>query len=257
MYNPLLNIAFRKNFLLPFILLTVFINYIRFNLFIKTGSGSFYDLLFFNFNEFFYVTYVITNLFLVLMFMLFPTNQYYNFVLYRFSNKKKWYTLYLKGIVFTSFSFTLGMVLIYFFLAFTTLSFENKWPDQMAQFLESSNISTFTPLFAAVNNLLLINLYLITLGIILITLVLVIKKITLSIIIIVLLITTNTIIHLGSIDSIYDLSFTYNLGGINSALSENVQTYYFHAYGYWFVLITILLIVGYNCVKKVDYWCEK
>ncbi len=260
MFNPflslrLIKISFHKRYVYFFVFINILISLIQFLKFIDNPlDKTFYDWIIFNFNDFFLLSYILGNLFTVVIYYYIASSAFSNYVLIRFKHRLQWYCQTLFTILIMAFLYVVSLLCVYILQAITTLKFDAGWSAYSVQVYGEDVLNKLSPLTLIVHNITLVFLYLFTLGLIIFISSLYFRNPIISLVIALGYNTIGIVIYLSRLSVLYKFTAFYNALPLNSIFKTNgLSSYLYFSYSYWIVLIIIVVLIGKLTVNRIDF----
>lgn len=260
MSNPflsfkLIKLSFHKRFVYLFVFINILISLIQFLKFISNPLDKrFYDWILFNFNDFFLLSYILGNLFIVVIYHYITSSAFSNYVLIRLKHRSQWYCQTLISIFIMAFLYVVSLLFVYILQAITTLNFDDGWSAYSVQAYGESVLNKLSPLTLIVHNITLVFLYLFTLGLIIFISSLYFRNPILSLILALGYNFIGIVIYLSRLSTFYKFTAFYNSLPLNSIFkTDGLSSYLYFSYSYWIVLITIMVLIGKLRVIRINF----
>lgn len=258
MIKTIIITSFTKKFVYIFMFIQAIIIFVQFWQFITMNplQKNVYDLFMFIFNDYFFVTYLLTFAIIILFYRFNPSSSIHEYVTVKFKNRFEWFFVHILSVIFITFIYICGMVIFLILIAMINLDFQPVWSEfAIDKFhLTQSMILSYSPLSIVIQNVFLIYLYTVTLGLMIFITYIVFQHTVASMLPPILFTVFGVVTFLGKIDWLYPYSFTshtliniYEYGVKDGFASITVSVLY------WFILIVMLIIVGSISIGRKDF----
>ncbi len=250
-----LSILYSKKMVHVYIAIFIALSFFKFREFLLDTNleKNFFDYILFIFNDFFVLFYMISVVFMIIMY---PIAQIKREMVIRFQDRKDWFKTAV-GCVFMIALIMMAVLLIIMLLqALITLKFNNGWSEyalyKYAKY--EMELSLMNPLSLVLSNLLLVFLYLSTLGLIFFVSNIYIGNSVFALLITIGINCGSIIIFLSRLSSFYFITFVNNTIFFDNFLSKSSNNIGFiYSLAYWLILIGLLLLGGRSKVCKLDF----
>jgi hypothetical protein len=245
----------KKSYLFIYLVLTIYF----FNLLSSTKiiGGNIYDLLL-NLTEFHPLFYFILPAFFIVLISLFSLGNVQNYLLIRFSTKRKWYHTNLFWMAKSVTYFCLMLVAIMLLQAVSVLEFNNQWSNYSLNHYKHHTelLRNISPIFLSTMSIVLLWLFLFFYGMLFYISYLLSRQLLFSIMIVFLV----NILSIGVVLSKVNLISSYlfykhiNIFQYTYGFTPEINTYPFGILLYWILLILLIYIIGFFWIDKKDMY---
>lgn len=253
----LLQSSFNRKFLYLFLILNLIIVFYKLSELVSTNTESknFYDFMFSTFNDYFFVTYLLPLLVLILFYRILPSDKFHEYIMVKFKNRTEWFFMNIFSIFIVSFLYVVGMLLLFFLVTVTHLNFGNLFSEFAINkyHIPANVLVSMKPFPIFISNIFFIYLFIVSLGCMAFIGYMFFQNSVLSILLPLFFTIFGVISFLGKVEWLYPFSFpthtlvdliVYDKKGLFSIISSSLL--------YWGIVILVLLTLGLISVLKMD-----
>jgi len=256
---------------LIYVSLSLLIIYIlsQFSQFIKLGyiiEVNFYDFFIQVLGSYQPIAYFMTFMFVLLIYNISNKQNFYQYLLMKFKNKKQWFNMNVLMILFISISFMVILIIFSVLITIPSLKLSNQWSNysihlsnSMVNYFEENSINVYqfiinniSPMKFLLITSLYIIMYLTTLGIMYLVFSVLFKKKIFSIISLFVIIMLNFILYCSDSIIYKKISFFYNIILIDPYNYNLNYSLFYKRFLYWFLIIGVLIFCGNVIISKFD-----
>jgi len=229
-------------------------------------EDNFYDYFIEVLGSYHYIAYFMTFVFVLLIYNISNKQNFYQYLLMKFKNKKQWFNMNVLMILFISISFMVILIIFSVLITIPSLKLSNQWSNysihlsnSMVNYFEENSINVYqfiinniSPVKYVVITSLYIIMYLTTLGIMYLVCSLLSKKKVFSIICLFIDIIINLALYCSDSILFKKISFFYNIILIDPYDVNLNYSLFYKRFLYWFLIIGVLIFCGNVIISKFD-----